>query len=416
MPLSPRGPTRAFRALPLGCAVALSLGALVGGGLAQPPPGEGAPAPAAPSATGSREITIGATGDLLAHIRLIEAARLHEAEGGFGHVLGGMRAVIDEQEIAFLNLETPLSERIDAVSADPPILGAPAAIAPALAEVGFDVASVANNHAFDQGADGLADTLGALREAGIASVGAAAGDGDPFRRWVARRGAVRVAFVAVTERLNRGAGVPSPPARLARFDEEAVRGALAAAREAADVVVLSIHWSHDFAERPSRRQRELARQLVEDGADLVLGHGPHVLQEVERTTSPRGDAVIAYSLGNFVSNQGLVYRVGRVTPSGRHPAAVLPTTRDGVWLRTTFRLDAEGQVRVAAVRAVALWTRNNHRGLAMRPGDRRDIRVGPLSACPLNVRRERYPAIRAALGEAVEVMPVPLEDPAPAGE
>lgn len=367
-----------------------------------PPAADPEPEPA--HAAGPRRVVIGGSGDVLAHIKVVRSAREHADRGGFRHVFGELREVIGEDEIAFVNLETPLSERVTPETGDPPVLGAPAEVADALAAAGIDVASVANNHAYDQTAVGMEDTLRALRGANVVAVGAAPREEDAAGPAIVERDGVRVAFVAFTERINRGPGGRAHEAHVARFERGRAAPVLAAARRQADVVVVSIHWSTDFVVRPFPPQRELARWLVDQGADVILGHGPHVLQEVERLPSPRGEAVCAYSLGNFVSNQGLRYRFGRRPPSGVHPAVVLPATRDGAWVRV--RLAVEGDaVRVEAIEAVPLWTHNNFlRALEQRLEPRLDIRVRPLRDTEDEVRAERRPFIERALGPAVRLL------------
>jgi poly-gamma-glutamate synthesis protein (capsule biosynthesis protein) len=368
-----------------------------GAGGASADAGEGSAPRAAPS---TRRVTVGASGDVLVHLKVARSAREHAAEGGFGHVFGELGEVVGEDEVAFVNLETPLSDRVPAETGEPPVLGAPAAVAAALGAAGIDVVSVANNHSYDQTAAGLADTLRALDGAGVRAAGASAEDGEAPGPVIVERGGLRVAFVAFTERVNRGPVARGAYTRVARFDEETAGVALARARERADVVVLSIHWSHDFVDQPLLAQRERARALVEAGADLIVGHGAHVLQEVERLESARGEAVVAYSLGNLVSNQGLRYFAGRRIPERLHPAVVLPTVRDGVWLRTTFALE-DGRVRVESIEGVPLWTRNNFLAVARREADRLDIRVRPLSRVDEPLRSERRAAIAEALGGAV---------------
>lgn len=350
-----------------------------------------------------RAVTIGASGDVLVHLKVARSAREHAAEGGFEHVFGALSAIIDEREVAFVNLETPLSARVPAETGEPPILGAPAEVASALAAAGVDVASVANNHSYDQMAGGLGDTLVALAAAHVGAVGAHADAAEAAGPLVVSRGDVRVAFVAYTERVNRGPVARGAYTRVARFDLASAEASLARARALADVVVLSIHWSHDFIATPHPAQRALARRLVDAGADLIVGHGPHVLQEVERLESARGDAVVAYSLGNLVSNQGLRYRVGRRVPDDMHPAVVLPTTRDGVWLRARFALDGD-RLRVDALEGVPLWTENNYLSVATRLARRLDVRVRALASTDDAVRTERRAVIARALGPAVTLV------------
>ena len=387
---------------------------------AEPPPARSAPAPEPvaqadaavesepapvepppPAEPVERAVTIGAGGDILCHLKVVRSAREHES--GFDHVFGRLREVIGDDEVAFANLETPLSERIDPETGEPPVLGAPGSVAPALAAAGIDVVSVANNHSYDQMATGLGDTLRALADAQVGAAGASEDlDAAPGPVVIERDG-VRVAVVAFTERVNRGPAVQGEYVRVARYDDDAARAALARARAQADVVLLSIHWSHDFIETPRIAQRERARLLVDAGADVIIGHGPHVLQEVERMESPRGDAVVAYSLGNLVSNQGLRYWAGRRIPENMHPAVVLPTVRDGAWLRARFVVSEDG-LRIDSLTAVPLWTVNNYLDVALDRADVLDVHVGPLREMPEEYRIERLPEIAAALGQAVTIV------------
>lgn len=360
----------------------------------------GEPARETAPETGPRVVRIGASGDLLAHIRVLTSAREH---GGFEHVLGALREAIDPREIAFLNLETPLSEERPVLSGSPPILGAPPEVANVLSSVGIDVVSVANNHAWDQYSIGAGRTLEALAAANVVALGAGPDLPTAFApRFVITPEGTRVAFVAVTERVNGGPGPLGPSTLIARWAEDApVIAAVEAARAAADLVVVSIHWSHDFRMLPFGAQREHARLLVEHGADVILGHGPHVLQEVERLPSPRGEAVCAYSLGNVVSNQGFRYILGRHGARGANPATWMPESRDGVWLRIEASID-EGRVTIAPVTGVPLFTYNNYFARERDHAVVEDIRIQLLrDVADEALRAARLEVIAATLGPHV---------------
>jgi poly-gamma-glutamate synthesis protein (capsule biosynthesis protein) len=174
--------------------------------------------------------------------------------------------------------------------------------------------------------------------------------------------------------------------------------AIADARRRADLVVVTVHWSRDFVATPTREQRRLAERMVEAGADVILGSGPHLIQRVDRVRSERGEAVVAYSLGNLVSPQGYQVRYGRRREG--HRAAVHPGSRDGVVLRILMDV-VDGRVTARELVAVPLWTRHDHMG----PGRAPDIRVVPMGDAPEVVRRRRLPAIRRALGSDVELTP-----------
>lgn len=346
-------------------------------------------------------VRIAGGGDLLLHIKVNKAAERH----GWDHVFGALEPIFSEDEIAFANLETPLVDDVNEVrTGSPPILGAPAEAATALANAGVDVLGCANNHALDQRAVGLARTVTAVEDAGIACIGA----GDRETIWTPRvvhRGGLRVAFLSTTQRVNRGPGTREPEAFVAchRTDPERLMTAIDQAREVADVVVLAVHWSHDFAERPSRHQRRLAREWVDRGVDLILGTGPHVLQKIVRTTSPRGDAVIAYSLGNLVSNQGQRWEPGRRVSAAAHTAVRIPDTRDGLVLRTEFT-KVDGQLELSRLEGVPLFTVNNYWAWWFERAVGHDIRVIRLADADEDVQQSRLPAIRAAIGDEVSLV------------
>ena len=242
----------------------------------------------------AQEATVIAGGDVLIHRSVARTAASHAADGGFGWVLAPLRAELPDEAVAFANLETPLSERRRRPGDFRfPILGADPSLARALAGAGFDVVSVANNHAFDQTGEGLYETTEALRTAGVATAGAGRSDAEAVGVTVLERRGVRVGVVAFTDHLNASTGHNPHHAFLALASGgELVAASLRAARRRADVVVLSIHWGRDFAYAPTGAQRALARRWVDAGADVIVGTGPHVLQRVERVRSPRGDAVV----------------------------------------------------------------------------------------------------------------------------
>ncbi|MCB9597009.1 MAG: CapA family protein [Sandaracinaceae bacterium] len=386
---------------------------------AEPPSAAAPPAPEAPVAAPEvpavedvvePELTLAASGDLVLNPHAMRAV-LEDGEAGYEHLLAGYAEVLEEDELVFLNLEQPLVD--DEVPLDPgwprqdtsrprrsPILGATPPLADALAAAGVDVVSVTNNHAYDQGYRGLARTLEELARVHVPSVGVGVDADAAYAPVVIERAGLRVAFVGYSDFFNQHpSGEASPVA--ARLDEERVEASLRAAREVADVVVASVHWSRDFLARAADSDRRLARRLVAWGADVILGTGPHVLHEVERLESPRGEAVVAYSLGNVASGMGRTYVVGHPPHGFIHPANVTPEARDGVVLRIRVRSEG-GVIAIRDLSAVPLWTDNNwlaHR----RDGVPHRVRVVPLAAVEEALREERFPLVARALGEAVRL-------------
>ncbi len=396
----------------LGCGESPPVGSIEAPAEARPVPSEPSAAPRPePSASAPpeppRTLTLAASGDLVLNPHAMRAIA-DDGEAGYAHLLAGYAAALRATDVAFLNLEQPLVNDLVPLDAGwprqdtsrprrSPILGATPALADALAAAGLDVASVTNNHAYDQGRAGLLRTLEALDRVGVVAVGAGTDADAAYAPVVLERGGVRVAFVAFSGFFNQHPG-GEPSAVAARLEDDRVEASLASAREVADVVVASVHWGRDFAPSARGSERRLAWRLVEQGADVILGTGPHVLHAVERLESPRGDAVVAYSLGNLVSGMGRTYRVGHPPHGWIHPANVTPEARDGVVLRVELELGDE--IRVSSLSAEALWTENNW--LAHRAdGVPHRVFVRRLVDASDAVRAERAPLVAAALTDAV---------------
>ena len=156
---------------------------------------------------------------------------------------------------------------------------------------GFTVANIANNHILEQGRDAALDTIHNLQQAGIRVVGAGAANSmNP--------GPQRLTLQLKGRRLNI-LGICLRDEQYA-YDggmniSEALRQ-IRTCRQDADVVIVSVHWGDELIEYPGLHQRELARQFQQAGADVVMGHHPHVFQGLDQIDS----MLTAYSLGNFI--------------------------------------------------------------------------------------------------------------------
>lgn len=161
----------------------------------------------------------------------------------------------------------------------------------------FQALSVANNHAGDYGPEAFLETLAHVRRAGIQPFGGGANLREAHAPvWLEKHG-IRVAVLAYNEFKPRQfeAG-PEWPGIAWSEDEHVVRDIRAARAAGADWVIPFMHWGWENETEPSARQRQLARTLIDAGADLVVGGHPHLVQGAE---SYQGKPIV-YSLGNFV--------------------------------------------------------------------------------------------------------------------
>ncbi len=200
-------------------------------------------------------------------------------------------------DVAIVNLEMAITERGEPYDKEF-VFRAPGSAALTLAGAGIDVVSLANNHVLDFGPVGLADTLSVLDEVNILRPGAGSNNAEAYApRVLTLDNGIRVAFVSATAVVPGGfaASADRPGVADAKWAIPRVLAAVRAAAAGNDVVVVSVHWGIERETCPSEDQRALASDLIEAGANLILGHHPHVLQPIE--TFDR--TVIAYSLGNF---------------------------------------------------------------------------------------------------------------------
>ncbi len=231
---------------------------------------------------------------------------------GVGYPFEKVADVLSSADITFGNLECPLSEKGTKVI-KPYVFQAKPDSAQCLVKAGLDVVSLANNHTMDCGRTGLVETMETLRQSDIRWCGAGRNREEAEAATVVEVKGIKVAFVGFCDFLPEGSFIRDDKPTIAMASEERIRKSVAAAHKKADVVVASFHWGVEFDSRPSERQIKLAHTAAQSGADLVLGHHPHVLQGIEFVTDASvrphpsslipHQSLVAYSLGNFVFDQ-----------------------------------------------------------------------------------------------------------------
>ncbi|MGI5817668.1 MAG: CapA family protein [Armatimonadota bacterium] len=236
-----------------------------------------------------RSFTMVAVGDVMLDRgvwRLIQA-------NGPQSILEKVRDDLRSADITFANLESPLASSGPHAPMDCIFRADPRAV-DVLLDGGIDIVSVANNHTLDAGVAGLMETLDHLDRAGIAYCGAARERDDSWGPTRFEVNGVMLGFVGCTDLSFAHGSWAKVDAEMTQF-----AGHIRAAKEQCELLVVSIHWGNEYQTVPTERQRSVARTAVEAGADLVIGHHPHVLQGVGQ----HNGAPILYSAGNFVFDQ-----------------------------------------------------------------------------------------------------------------
>jgi poly-gamma-glutamate capsule biosynthesis protein CapA/YwtB (metallophosphatase superfamily) len=289
--------------------------------------------------------------------RVLAGGDLMWIRSGFGDALSpALRARVEAADLALVNLETPMvpERKVPRFVYETLHYNSPPAYLDAFRSARPRVVSLCNNHALDQGWDGLVRTREVIAGMGLCPLGGVL-DSDAVTG--VRVGDLSVGVTAVTFGINHLTGAPPAGVPVERFGDEAhlpnwprMQAQIDAARRVGpDLVVLLAHWGFEYEYFPGALQRAHARRLIELGVDVIVGSSPHVLQPVEvvsvdgadpacpasarRGGSPRF-ALIAWSLGNL--------------------ATIMPTLpcQVGALLEIDVVRDARGTPALSALRAV----------------------------------------------------------------
>lgn len=265
------------------------------------------------SAASTGTVTLSAVGD----IRLDGPIAAVAKEGGPEAPSADVRHLL-EADIVHGNLETPVTTRGKKTDKTWNFRAHPRLL-PILTAAGFTVLTIANNHVWDYGLEGFLDTVAAVKKGGWLMIGGGKDRAEAEKVRVVVKNGLRVGFLGLTStNPKEGWARPGKPG-VAYSDFKRIAGVVSGAKEDCDVLVVSFHGGTELAEEPNDIQKSVARAAVDAGADLFLGHHPHVLQPVEVY---KGKPIV-YSLGNFLFVSP--------TPSTRPTVVVRATlTKEGV--------------------------------------------------------------------------------------
>ena len=221
-----------------------------------------------------------------------------DGAGDYMFLFKYIREMLVGADILFGNLEGPISDigkrrgsiysfRMDPISVE------------ALRGVGFDIVSLANNHMGDYGREAMEDTFSRLGSAGILYVGAGKSENEAIAPVILERGGTRVGFLAFSDVGPVWMRAGPALSGIALADPDIITSAIRQARMSVDILVVSYHFGEEYKTHFQKRQEDLAHRAIDEGADIVIGHHPHVPEEIEYYKN----GVIAYSLGNFIFDQ-----------------------------------------------------------------------------------------------------------------
>ena len=353
--------------------------------------------PATPStsraATPTR-ITIAAVGDIMVHESQLAgsydtATKTYDFHPSFAPIAPYLQAA----DFTVGNFETRTAGGARGYSGFP-LFNTPAPIVQAVKDAGIDLVGAANNHSLDQDYDGLVKTLDTFDVYDLPYVGNYRSAADQKKVFMADVRGVKLAFLDYTEMLSRKTLPADKPWSVNMLGDGSacIAEAKAARAQGADLVIAMLHWGEEDQRSQSANQWTIGTRLLKNGVDVVVGSHPHVVQPIAKLTVDRGGrpstAYVAYSLGNFLSNQTWQY------------------SDSGIVLYVDIEKDDEG-ARVTGIRYLPVYVekqpvagQDQWRVVPVLPG------VEPVTDVPLST------ASRARMAQVWEEVKAQVDDPA----
>ncbi len=245
----------------------------------------------------SEEVSLVAVGDI-SYSRGVE--RIVEKQKDINYPFLKIRDFLQSADLVFANLETPITPGQEIPDFEMIFRSNPGT-EQALKQAGLSVLSLANNHTPNFGDEGLKDTFDYLTRAGIKYVGAGNNEQEAYEPVYTEEKGIKFAFLAYNDIDVVPASYEASENRAgtAFMRIEKMAGAVKEAKQKADFVIVSMHAGIEYAGEPNESQVNFAHAAIDAGADLIIGHHPHVVQTMEKY---RGKYIF-YSLGNFVFDQ-----------------------------------------------------------------------------------------------------------------
>lgn len=255
-------------------------------------------------ATNHDSVSVIMVGDMLLHDRIEDVSKNEDGTYDYSAIFANTRDLIEEADIAIANEEVIIGGAELSVSGYP-AFNAPYEFADALVATGFDVICQGTNHALDKGGKGITNCLNNWEEKypdiGVLGIHDSAEDQNEI--YTCEKNGITVAILNYTYGTN-GIALPADmPYGVDYLSEDKVITDLKKAEEIADFTIVCPHWGTEYSLSTDASQSKWAQIFVENGADLIIGTHPHVIEKVEWISheATGNKALCYYSLGNYVN-------------------------------------------------------------------------------------------------------------------
>lgn len=290
------------------CCFLAVFGLVVAYHLAHKPKKPGATTPASKTSNqksgikSPQNVRLIATGDTIAHEAINLRAKQADGTYNYYQFMRAMQPFFDKADVRFCNQAVP-SGGVQFGISGYPVFNSPLEIVHDMAKLGCNVVNTGTNHTFDKGQGAIGAELGEWDKQGgmLAVAGANRSTAEQQKiRYFSKNG-VKFAFLSYSTYSN---STPPNTYGLNMYNEATAKQQVAEARANSDVVLVSMRWGTEYSGSINAQQDKLAQNLADWGADIVLGHGPHVLEPVKQLKTNSGrETLVWYSIGNFLNAQ-----------------------------------------------------------------------------------------------------------------
>lgn len=250
----------------------------------------------------NKTIKIVAAGDNLLHNTISFDAKQSDGSYDFSSIYARIAHITSNADLSFINQEIMLTGKISGY----PRMEAPAEVADALIGAGFNIINLASNHTLDKGEDGLEACISNVKQRDFDAVlGVYETEEQSQKPILVEKDGIIFGFLSFTYDMNGYTLSEGNEWKVDLINEAKMKKDLNNIRPLCDYLIVSMHWGVEYQSTPSDYQKKLASLLCNNGADLIIGTHPHVLQPLETILSSDGShqTICAWSLGNFISNQ-----------------------------------------------------------------------------------------------------------------
>ncbi|WP_233711047.1 CapA family protein [Lederbergia citrisecunda] len=250
----------------------------------------------------STEAVIGGIGDILIHDWVYNDAKTKNGYD-FNPMFEPVKSLLQKPDLLIANQESiPGGSEIGITSY--PSFNSPHEIVDALMNAGVDMVTTANNHSLDKGERGILSAIRYYEKKKLPYTGTFKDPEDKANMRIMTVNGIRIAVLSYATHFN---GIPIPQGKeylVSHLDPKQVVKDINEAKPKSDLVLLAIHWGDEYVRQPNQIQKDQAAEFMNAGADIIIGHHPHVLQPIEWFEKPDGKkGIVVYSLGNFISGQ-----------------------------------------------------------------------------------------------------------------